>query len=329
MSNNGYFSLPRSLTRTKMWNDLPLSYQKVFIVLVDHACFNICKFDDHGHIFELKPGQFCASYAEIKELCGKHVNLIDVERAIKKFILYDFVRQEVRYRKSIITITHTDTYNLIIRGSEVTSEVNLRQTCGKLEVQKKNKRTKEQKTTTPPTPSNEGAIVVSFEKSQDNEILEILNGLPKLKPDDKEALTPTEKKSLLKYLKKIPIDRIKLAVEFFKSENPKKGYVAGMRWHCDASIPPISELQKEKSKQEIAILNKKFAQKAQREFMSEYYKVEALNQSVLISPKGPNGDTDMLEYGASGFEDRFGLLLRKRNFIRSQIVNEACLIYSY
>lgn len=145
MSYFSYFSLPRSLTRTKIWNDLPLSYQKVFTVLVDNACFSICKFDDHGHVFDLQPGQFCGSYAEIKELCGKHVKLIDVERAIKKLISYDFLRQEVRYRKSIITITHQDTYKLIIRGSEVNNEANLRQTCGKVEVQKKNNRTEEEK----------------------------------------------------------------------------------------------------------------------------------------------------------------------------------------
>lgn len=139
MSNyNGYFSLPRSLTRSKIWNDLSLKNQKIFIVLVDHACFKPQLFDDHGHVFELKAGQFCASYAEIKELCGKEIKIIDVERAIKKFILYGFLSQEVRYKKSIITILHKETYDLVKNNFEVRNEVNLRQTCGKLEVQRNN-----------------------------------------------------------------------------------------------------------------------------------------------------------------------------------------------
>lgn len=123
---SGYIRIPRSLLRNPLWLDMPPAYQHVFMVLIDHAVFIPTKHDDHGHMIELQPGQFCGSHADILRLCGKWVSLIEVERAIKKLILCQFVRCEVRYRKSVISIIHKDTYDMILESSEVTSGVNLR-----------------------------------------------------------------------------------------------------------------------------------------------------------------------------------------------------------
>jgi hypothetical protein len=240
MSNFGYFSLPRSLTRTKIWNDLPLSYHKVFTVLVDHACFNTYKFDDHGRVFDLQPGQYCASYAEIKQLCGKHVEVIDVERAIKKFILYGFVSQEVRYRKSIITITHSDTYNLIIRGCEVNREVNLRQTCGKLEVQSNNINTEENEENNISREALNGKIIgldfvnENFEQFSSNEKESLKN-----KPDKKKNNPSELAFSLLDFFYK----SLEIHIPTQRSIQKNTQKLTEMARHFDKILKTYSELE--------------------------------------------------------------------------------------
>lgn len=141
--NEGFIKLPRSLLKDPLWKDLPLSYQHVFLVILEHVCYRPQKFDDHGHIIELQIGQMCASLREIRKLCGKYIKLWDVERGIDKLILCQFVRQEVRHRKSIITITHLDTYNIILNECATTSGTNLRQTC---DINKEVKKEKKEKT---------------------------------------------------------------------------------------------------------------------------------------------------------------------------------------
>jgi len=132
-----YFRIPRSLTRNPLWLDLPPAYQHVFMVILDHVVFKETTFDDHGHIITLKPGQLCMSEREILTHCSKYISRIEIQRSIKKLILYKIVSQEVRHRKSIITITHKETYDLILNASEPISEPNLSQTCAKLEPERK------------------------------------------------------------------------------------------------------------------------------------------------------------------------------------------------
>ena len=138
----GYFSLPRSLTRNPLWLDLPPAYKEVFMVILDHCVWKPTKFDDHGLIIDLQPAQICISERELLKKCGKYISRNDIQRSIKKFILYQFVSQEVRRKKSIITITHKDTYDLFTKQSDATSEPNLSQTRAKLEPER-NKEKKE------------------------------------------------------------------------------------------------------------------------------------------------------------------------------------------
>jgi len=144
MMNDGYIRIPRSLLNNPLWLDLPPAYKEVFLVILNHVVFKKKMFDDHGHLIELQPGQYCGSYDEILALAGKYISRNEIERAIKKLFLYQFVSQEVRYKKSIITITHPETYELILKASETTSELNLSQTRVKLELEK-NKENKDKK----------------------------------------------------------------------------------------------------------------------------------------------------------------------------------------
>jgi hypothetical protein len=122
-----FVRIPRSLLKDPLWIDLPPTYHHVFYVILENVCFMPKKFDDHGSIIDLLPGQLCATYREITKLCGPFADKNIVERSLRKFEKYEIVRLEVRHTKTIITITHSDTYELIKMASETTIETKLRQ----------------------------------------------------------------------------------------------------------------------------------------------------------------------------------------------------------
>ncbi len=115
---SGYISIPRSLLDDPLWVDMPHGYQHVFMVLLQHVCFRPRKFDDYGMIIELQPGQICISERGLLKLCNKYTTYNDVQRGLEKFVLYNFVMRKVMHKRSVITITHTDTYDLIKKASD-------------------------------------------------------------------------------------------------------------------------------------------------------------------------------------------------------------------
>ncbi len=127
MSNNGYICLPRSLLENALWKDLPPQYKEVFTTVLELVCWKPKKFDDHGIIIDLEIGQICISERELLERCGKYISRNDIQRSFVKLKLYGFLSQKVSHRKSILTITHKDTYDLIGKQSEPKSEPNLSQ----------------------------------------------------------------------------------------------------------------------------------------------------------------------------------------------------------
>lgn len=132
-----HIRIPRSLLDDPIWEELTPIQQHVFNVILKNVCYFPRKFDDSGVLIDLEPGQMCVSIRRIQELCHASISKNDVERSIKKLILCQIVRQEVRHRKSIITIAHSDTYELIINAGETRSETNLRRSRDNFETQKK------------------------------------------------------------------------------------------------------------------------------------------------------------------------------------------------
>lgn len=114
MSNNDYVKIPRSLRQNIYWKGLTLIQREIFLVLVEHAVFKDQQFNDHGIIIDLKPGQICVTLRELVKWCDcKGVKLKQIENGIKKLIECGFLGLEVRHRKSVFTIRHKDTYDLI------------------------------------------------------------------------------------------------------------------------------------------------------------------------------------------------------------------------
>lgn len=143
MSNSNFIQIPRSLLTNPLWLESPPKQRLIFLIIVEHCCFKDRIFDNHGDIEHLKRGQLCISFRDLKKLCGKGISKNDIERCLSRFEKYDFlrhkVRQENRAYKSIINVTHKDTYDLICNWSnsmdETRSETRLRQDRDKIETQ--------------------------------------------------------------------------------------------------------------------------------------------------------------------------------------------------
>lgn len=126
-TKSGFICIPRSLLEDPLWKKLSLKHRFLFITIIEYAVFSDHLFDDHGKLIELKPGQICVSIRALQDLCGDEFSKNDIERGIAKLKLVGFLRQEVRHTKSVITITHKDTYTTLYSRTESRNETKLRQ----------------------------------------------------------------------------------------------------------------------------------------------------------------------------------------------------------
>ncbi len=121
MSKSSFVQIFRDLLRDPSVTSLPPSYRCVLFTLLDYACFSICKQDDHGVLIDLLPGQFMCTIRGLADLANVGKN--DAERALSKFVDLKIVRQEVRHKKTIVTIL----WGLKQQNAETTSETRKRQ----------------------------------------------------------------------------------------------------------------------------------------------------------------------------------------------------------
>lgn len=122
--NLGYVRLPRSLLKDDLWLDFTLIEQGVFLKILELSWFldeDFCM-DDHGVLIYIKKGQCCYTIRKLTEILGKNYTKKRVEAAIVKLKKCRFLGQEVRHTKSIFTILHTDTYNMIGSQQETGKE---------------------------------------------------------------------------------------------------------------------------------------------------------------------------------------------------------------
>ncbi|HSX38124.1 MAG TPA: hypothetical protein VLE95_04755 [Chlamydiales bacterium] len=174
---NGYFRMPRSLTRTLLWKDATPEVKVIFLTILDHVLFVETQFDDHGKILTLFPGQFCASLEEIARLCGRSVTKSDVQRGLIRLEKFGFLKQEVIHVKTVLTITHKDTYDLIYKAGDTKYDPRVMQERYRNETQRENEMNEEKKQniaqSTELLHNKTVTITFSFEKRIFENILEI------------------------------------------------------------------------------------------------------------------------------------------------------------
>lgn len=119
MSNSGYVRIFHDLIRSDLVLSAPVAYRWVLITIIDRVVFEKCSMDDHGKKIHLKPGQYLTTIRELADLAKVEKN--DVERALKYFS--EIVRQEVRHRKTVLTIL----WGMKLDNSETRNETKKRQ----------------------------------------------------------------------------------------------------------------------------------------------------------------------------------------------------------
>lgn len=120
MSKISHIRLPDSLLEDPRFFDSSPYFQAVFIRLLRLCAFKPIEHNICGNIINLEPGQLCYTLRNIANICGKHFSKNHVERAISYFEKVQFLKQEVRHGKTVITITHLDSYNLVKNEVETT-----------------------------------------------------------------------------------------------------------------------------------------------------------------------------------------------------------------
>lgn len=114
MSVTGYVKIPRSLYEDPLWKSLPLTYRHVYMTILIHMAFKETIQDDHGVLVIIKPGQFLTTERELEKLCdNEEIDRCLIQRALKKFKNLGFSIQTSIHKKTIITISREDIYELI------------------------------------------------------------------------------------------------------------------------------------------------------------------------------------------------------------------------
>ncbi len=284
--SNGHIRIPRSLLRNPLWISLKPSHKEIFLVVLDHAVYYETPFDDFGQILILQPGEFCIPLRKLLDLCSPDFSKNEIERGIKKLILCQFLRQEVRHRKSILIISHLDTYNLIIKKDETDIETNLRQTRDKLETQSNKQR--KQECFKEQQQAIDVPVVVVFSDEKE-EFIKSIAGISK-----------TNIKLCLKY----SIEEVKIALEATlegKVDNFNKKFNTALKekWVPNKPKKSIEESNQDKlSKRQVFKSKADQLYKENFHLLSEYKSFKVYDDRIVMEPqKGAFHTVDLSQEG--------------------------------
>lgn len=311
---SGFFCLPRSLTRDPLWLDLPPAYQHVFLVLIDRAVFTPTKFDDHGVVIDLNPGQLCASIREILDWCGKYTSKNDVERAIVKLKLLDFVRHEVRHKKSIITISHPDVYACSFSWSETRSGTILRH-----KVTREQNKTKEHSLSSLSLSDSDPKEEVPSQARKPREKRVFFSSSISFSPEG--SFLGILDSDLAEWRKDYPT--VDVSAELLKCERKCRGNKVPID-NCRAYITTwLKNAESDtantaKPKKPISATNKEFASTCVEQYLSKDYELRLNNDSIsIVALACPYVHT--IKFTENGFKDNLESEIRKRGFTKTSL----------
>jgi len=129
--DEGFIKLPRSVLRSSVWTEARPTYTKIFIVLLERCAYQKTTHSVNGNIIEILPGQVCVTFRKLEEWCGQWITKNDIEGFIKYFIKSNFLRQEIRHGKSIITIIEPTIYETCFQNGQTEIQTKVRQESDK------------------------------------------------------------------------------------------------------------------------------------------------------------------------------------------------------
>lgn len=119
--SNSFVQIYRDLLESEEVLRAPIAQRWVLVTILSRAVHSECTKDDHGVNIDLLPGQLIITIRKLAEWANVEKN--DVERAIKRFIECKILRQEVRHRKTVLTIL----WGVKTKDSETIKETKVRQ----------------------------------------------------------------------------------------------------------------------------------------------------------------------------------------------------------
>lgn len=153
-TGQGFVCLAKELGENSDWYDARPAHQTVFMTILLRCAFKEMNHNIQGNSIRIFPGQLCTTIRKLTEWCGKWISKNDVEGSIKYFSKVNFLRQEVRHGKTLITITQPDICKYFKKSNQTTSQTQVRQESDRSQTQK-NKENKEKKENIYPTASDD------------------------------------------------------------------------------------------------------------------------------------------------------------------------------
>lgn len=221
--SSSFFRFPRCLSRHPAYIKASAPHRIVLTTFLDYMCFAPTDFSAHGSIIKLLPGQFGTTERAFAKLCGGDITRTHVERGLDYFEERQILRHEVRQKKTIITLIHRETYEILFNEMRQDLRQDLRQTCA---IKEETKELIQRKTTTT------SAAVVFFKNSD---------------------FSDDEWKSI-HLIPGITNERIKLGLEFVNHPKTKikTTRIATMIWHCQEINPPLPPQEQLSPQQKLA-----------------------------------------------------------------------------
>lgn len=127
MSDKGFIKLPRDFLEDSKWISARSKHKVIFLTILQNCAFNKTTYDIQGKTIDIFPGQVCITIRKLEEWSGNDISKNDVEGALVYFSRVKFLRQEVRHRKSIITIIEPSICIHCFSANQTTNQTEIRQ----------------------------------------------------------------------------------------------------------------------------------------------------------------------------------------------------------
>lgn len=308
--SNGFIQLPRSLLEHPSVKKAPAEQFKVLIILISNLRYSPELFDDHGLIFEVQKGEFCTTYDELAKLA--EVDRNHAVRAIKRFSkptnFFTFDKQifksqiltyEVKRKKTLIKLLHQDTYDLLIKQSEMKCDTKVKRSRNESEMQK-NKDNK-----------------VNKEKEKNNK----KENPEKIAFREWVFLTQSEYDKLLA---RVGQQRLDLMLDILDGYNTQRqkcypsdyGAMKKNSW-VEKRASEGTETQKP-----FWEIHREIATKASQELKSQFYEIRVNGaEASFIALQGQQAPFT-LKFSDKGFRESFNVTLKDKGFKRLQAVQK-------
>ena len=124
-----FIKIPRELFEDPNWKGMRIKYQRLFLIILEHASFRTREYKHNGNSIPVLPGQLCISFRRLADLFNENVRYKDeridapfVQRAVSVFAKFGFAIHESIHDIMRITITQRELYEHFKKQTDTPSD---------------------------------------------------------------------------------------------------------------------------------------------------------------------------------------------------------------